>query len=262
MERRILVERRGRVATVTFNSPEKRNAIDYEGWCDLSRVTRSLAAEDEIRAVVFTGKGDRAFSAGADIGDFDRRRSNPEQARDYARVFGSAVDAIAALPQPSICSIKGYCLGGGCELSVAADIRIAADGSRFGIPTAKLGIAVGYDEMRRLVNAVGPANASYILLTGRLVEASDALRMGLVHRVLPPGEIDAFVVELAGEIASLAPLSHRYQKEILQTVLRNPALSGLTPAQRDLPLFFLETEDYREGRRAFRERRPPAFKGR
>ena len=262
MESRILVEKRDRVATVTFNSPEKRNAIDYEGWVELARVTNALAVDDEVRVVIFTGKGDKAFSAGADIVDFDRRRSTPEQAQDYANVFGSAVDAIEALPKPSICSIKGYCLGGGCELSVAADIRIADDSSRFGIPTAKLGIAVGYDEMRRLVNIVGSTNASYILLTGRLLDAQDALRIGLVNRVLPLDEIDAFVSELAGEIASLAPLSHRYQKEILRTVLRNPGLRGLTPDQEDLPLFFMDTEDYQEGRRAFKERRSPNFKGR
>ena len=164
------------VATVTFNRPEKRNAIDYDGWLTLRRVAKTLAGRDDVRVVVFTGAGEEAFSAGADIADFDRHRNDSKEARVYAAAFDGAVEAIESVPKPTICLIKGACVGGGCELSLAADVRIAADNGRFGVPAARLGIVVGYGEMRRLVDLVGRGNAAYLLLTGRLIDAGEALR--------------------------------------------------------------------------------------
>ena len=185
----ILCERRDGVATVTFNRPERRNAITYDGWQLLSRFAEEVAADDDVRVVVFTGSGELAFSAGADISDFDRYRYDVESAKEYASAFDGALDAVESIPKPTISLIRGYCIGGGCELSMATDIRIAAAGSRFAIPVAKLNILIGYKEMRRLVRLVGPGHASYILMSGRQIDAEEAVRIGLVDRVVPDDEI-------------------------------------------------------------------------
>ena len=258
----IIFESQAGVATVTFNRPDSRNAIDYEGWLDLRRIADKLADDQAVKVVVFTGSGEEAFSAGADIRDFEQRRNDSTEAKVYAAAFDGAMDAIEALPKPTISLIKGFCVGGGCELSMATDIRIAADNSRFGIPVARLGILVGYREMRRLVNLVGPGNASYILLSGRLIDAVEALRIGLVNRVARLDQVGEQAYELAREMAQLAPLSQSRHKQIMQTVLRDPSLSGLTPDQEHLPFTNFDSEDFQEGRRAFVERRAPSFEGR
>jgi enoyl-CoA hydratase/carnithine racemase len=258
----IIVERKDGVATVIFNRPEQRNAINYYGWLELQRIAVDLEHDDGVKVVVFTGAGDKAFSAGADIKDFDLYRNSSAKARIYSAAFDGAMDAIEAMSRPTLCLIKGFCVGGGCELAMAADIRIAADNSRFGIPVAKLGILVGYREMRRLVNLVGPGNASYILLSARLIDAPEALRIGLVNAVVPLAEVQEYTYQLAQEMAPLAPLSQRRHKQILQTVLRNPSLAGLTPEEEHLPFANFDSEDFQEGRRAFIERQTPRFKGR
>lgn len=258
----ILLERQDGIATVTFNRPAQRNAINYHGWLELQRIAIDLEHDDSVKVVVFTGAGDEAFSAGADIKDFDLYRDNSAKAKVYAAAFDGAMDAIEAISRPTICLIKGFCVGGGCEMSLAADIRIAADNSRFGIPVARLGILVGYREMRRLVQLVGPGNASYILLTGRLLDAQEALRIGLVNAVVPLAEVREHTYKLAREMVPLAPLSQRRHKQILRTVLRNPSLAGLTPEEEHLPFTNFDSEDFHEGRRAFIERRTPQFKGR
>ena len=258
----IVVESQAGVATVTFNRPDSRNAIDFEGWLDLRRIADKLADDQAVKVVVFTGSGEEAFSAGADIKDFEQRRNDSTEAKVYAAAFDGAMDAIEALPKPTISLIKGFCVGGGCELSMATDIRVAADNSRFGIPVARLGILVGYSEMRRLVNLVGPGNASYILLSGRLIDAVEALRIGFVNRVVPLDQVGEQAYELAREMVPLAPLSQSRHKQIMQTVLRDPSLARLTPDEEHLPFTNFDSEDFQEGRRAFVERRAPRFEGR
>ena len=258
----ILFERRDGVATVTFNRPERRNAITYDGWQQLKRIAEEAAADEGIRVVVFTGSGELAFSAGADIADFDRYRHDAESAKEYASAFDGALDTVESIPKPTISLIRGFCIGGGCELSMATDMRIAASGSRFAIPVAKLNILIGYKEMRRLVRLVGPGHANYILMSGRQIDAEEAVRIGLVDRVVPDDEIDEYVYGLAREMVPLAPLSQRRHKEIMQTALENPGLEDLTPEQEDLPFANFDSADFIEGRRAFLERRPPRFQGR
>ncbi len=258
----ILFEQRDGVATVTFNRPDRRNAITYDGWKQLRGIAEEITADDGVRVVVLTGAGELAFSAGADIADFDRYRHDAESAKVYAEAFDGALDAVESIPKPTISLIRGYCIGGGCELSMATDIRIAGTGSRFAIPVAKLNILIGYKEMRRLVRLVGPGRANYILMSGRQVDAQEALRFGLVDHVLPDDEIAEYVYGLAQEIVPLAPLSQRRHKEIMQIALDNPGLEDLTPEQRDLPFANFDSADFIEGRRAFLERRPPRFEGR
>ena len=261
MSATISVQQQDGIATVTFNRPDQRNAIDYHGWLELQKIATGLATDDQVKVVVFTGEGDAAFSAGADIKDFPEYRNSSDTAKVYAAAFDGALDAIEELPQPTICLIKGFCVGGGCELAMAADLRIAAENSRFGVPIARLGILLGYSEMRRLVELVGPGTALYLLLSGRLIDAQEALRTGMVNRVVPLGEIDGYTYELAREVADLAPLSHQRHKRILRTVLRNPSLEGLTPEEEHLPFANFDSQDFQEGRRVFVERRTPRFTG-
>ena len=157
--------------------------------------------------------------------------------------------------------IKGVCVGGGCELSLAADIRIAAGNAMFGIPAARLGIVIGYNEMHRLVNLVGIGNANYLLMTGQMIDTSEAVRIGLVSKMLPLSEIDQYVYAVASQIASLAPLSHRVHKSIMGTVKANGDLDDLDLEQQLLPFSNFDSSDFDEGRTAFRDKREPRFRG-
>ena len=258
----IYVEREDGVATIVLNRPEKRNAISYEGWLELRRLAEELSTDENVRVVVLRGAGEKAFSAGADIKDFDRFRTDSEQAKVYQAAFDAAVDAVEALPVPTICHIKGFCIGGGCELTLAADIRVAADNGRFAIPAARLGIVVGHHEISRLVRLIGPGNSSYILLTGRTIDAAEAFRIGLVTTVVPLSESDRYVAELAQEMVELAPLSHRVHKQILRRIADDNSTAELTDEEADLPFVNFDSEDFQEGRLAFLERRKPRFSGR
>ena len=262
MSNDILLDIQDGIATVTFNRPDQRNAIDYHGWQELRCIAIDLEDDDQVRVVVLTGAGDRSFSAGADIKDFESYRNNSTKAKMYSEAFDGAMDAVEGMSKPTISLIRGFCVGGGCELSTATDIRIAADNSRFGIPVARLSILVGYREARRLVQLVGPGNASYILLSARLIDAHEAFRMGLITKVLPLDEVQEYAYGLAKEMTPLAPLSQMRHKQILQTVLDNPGLRGLTPEEEHLPFSNFDSEDFQEGRAAFIGRRDPQFKGR
>jgi enoyl-CoA hydratase len=257
----ILVERDGRIATVILNRPRQRNAITMAMWGQLIEIARRLDADPEVRVVILRGSGHNAFSAGADITEFESYRSNSAQARKYADSFDGALDAVAAIGQPTISLIQGFCVGGGLELATATDLRIASDDSRFGVPIAQLGILVGYKEMRRLVALVGPGAAMDLLLTARLISAGDALRLGLISELTPADDVERLTYSLARHTCGLAPLSSRWHKQILRTVLTNPGLANLSPEERALPTACFDTEDFQEGRRAFLEKRPPHFRG-
>lgn len=262
MSENILVSTRDSIATVTLNRPGQRNAMNYEMWQDFGRICLELDSDPTVRVVILTGAGNEAFSAGADIKEFDQKRANSKLALKWADAIDAALHGLESLRKPSIALIKGYCIGGGCELACFADIRICSDNARFGVPAARLGISIGYKEMRRLIELVGLGNVNYILLSARTMGASDALRMGLVNQVVPMDEIDEYISKLASGIASLAPLSHQDNKRIASLVLKNPGLNGLTPEQEALPYRVFDSYDYQEGRRAFVEKRRPNFEGR
>lgn len=261
MTDRILVECQPPIATVTINRPKQRNAISYPMWGELARLLATLDADRDIRVVVITGAGAEAFSAGADIQDFEEYRANSTKGRLYNEAVNGLLATLSDMVTPTISMIQGFAVGGGCELAVATDLRIAAAGSRLGIPVARLGITIGHQEMRGLVNLVGKGNALYILLSARLLDAQEALRIGLVNQVVPPEELRPYTYKLAEEIASLAPLSHAVNKRTMNQVLAKPSLLDLTPDEADLPLTQFDTLDYQEGYRAFLEKRRPRFIG-
>ena len=256
----ILLRREAPVATVTINRPAQRNAISFTMWGQLTELMNDLDNDRDIRCVVIAGAGDEAFSAGADISDFEAHRSDSQRGRIYNRAVDGLLEKVAEMGTPVISMIDGFAAGGGCELAVATDLRIASENSRLGIPVARLGITIGHREMYGLVNLVGKGNALYILLSGRLLDAAESLRIGLVNQVVPPEQLEAVAYKLAADIASLAPLSHAVNKKTLNQVLAKPSLD-LTPDEADLPLTQFDTRDYQEGYRAFLQKRRPTFIG-
>ena len=256
----ILLRREPPVATVTINRPAQRNAISFTMWGQLTELMNDLDNDRDIRCVVIAGAGDEAFSAGADISDFEAHRSDSQRGRIYNRAVDGLLEKVAEMGTPVISMIDGFAAGGGCELAVATDLRIASENSRLGIPVARLGITIGHREMYGLVNLVGKGNALYILLSGRLLDAAESLRIGLVNQVVPAEQLEAVTYKLAADIASLAPLSHAVNKKTLNQVLAKPSLD-LTPDEADLPLNQFDTRDYQEGYRAFLQKRRPTFIG-
>ncbi|HEX5500987.1 MAG TPA: enoyl-CoA hydratase-related protein [Thermomicrobiales bacterium] len=255
----LLVERRGAVATVVLNRPEVHNAFRYDMWRGLAAAVRDCGADPAVRAIVIRGAGERAFASGADIAEFPERRGTPEQAAIYHAAVADALRAVAEVARPVIAMIHGYCIGGGCELAIACDLRLADTRARFGIPAAKLGVVLGVQELRQLAGLVGLGAAKEILYTGRLLDAGEALRIGLVNRVVPPDELAATVDEVTGQIARNAPLSIAAAKALLGRLERGDSPEELAAAQADFGRRALASEDHREAVRAFLEKRPPRF---
>ena len=257
----ILLEWDPPLATIILNRPQQRNAISYQMWGELSQLCRELDDDGNCRAVVITGAGTKAFTAGADIKDFEGYRADSTMGRRYNSAVDGLLRTLTEMETPTISMIRGYAIGGGCELAVATDLRIASEDSKMGIPAARLGISIGHLEMQGLVNLVGKGNALYILYSGRLVDAQEALGMGLVNQVVATEDLAPTTYQLTREIAALAPLSHAINKRTLNQVLAKPRLDQLTQDEADLPLAQFDTKDYQEGYRAFLEKRRPEFRG-
>ncbi len=248
------------VGTMTYNQPERRNAVNHEMRLAIVDILNSFAEDPDVRVVVITGAGGKAFVSGADISEFDSMRSTPEQIAEYGRVSKRVGAAYAALGKPLIAMIRGYCIGGGLATALNADIRIATDGSRFGIPAARLGLGFGFEGVKNLAAVVGQSSAAEILYTARQFSADEALAMGLVNRVVPDDELESTVRDLAGQIAENAPLTLRSLNFSLRETAKE---SGDRDSARiqELVDACMASEDYIEGRRAFMEKRKAVFKG-
>jgi enoyl-CoA hydratase/carnithine racemase len=250
------------VAVVTINRPVQHNAVNYAMWCAIPELCRQLEEDADVRVVVWRGAGDEAFSAGGDIAEFQHYRSNRQQAEQYNDRVQTALDSMLTLSKPSIAAIKGYCVGGGFMLACHCDLRIAADNARFGLPVARLGFLITYEQMQRFVSLIGAAALADLLLTARLVNAREALAIGLCSQVHPLEQLDATVAMLAGTMVQLSPLAQRRHKQMMRTLLHKPDLTTLTAAERDLLDSAFDSLDYAEGVRAFIEKRTPRFPGR
>ncbi|MFQ5894804.1 MAG: enoyl-CoA hydratase-related protein, partial [Nitrospinota bacterium] len=214
------------------------------------------------RAITFPGAGEEAFSAGADIGRFAEERRDSASARRYAERFEAGVEVVDSCSKPTLSLIKGFCVGGGCELASATDIRVAAENARFGVPVARLGLVAGYGELRRFVNLIGPGRTLDMMLSARLFDAREAFQMGFVSALHPLGRVDEEGRRLAARIAELAPLVHAWHKRFVRTLLKDPGLERLSEGELALQYACFDTEDFREGTRAFLEKRKPRFRGR
>ncbi|MGI9333229.1 MAG: enoyl-CoA hydratase [Gammaproteobacteria bacterium] len=250
----------GAIGHLTLNQPEKHNAMSYEMWSALIIAMAGFAADDGVRVVILRGEGGRAFSAGADISEFETRRHTPEAVAEYDGNTRKAIDALAEIDKPTIAHIEGYCVGGGFELAMYCDLRFASEASSFGIPAAKLGLGYGFEDVRALVQTVGPAAAKEILFTGRRFDGQQALQMGLINKVLPADELAAYVSETADMIAANAPLTHKASKRTVHEVLKDAEMRDEALCHRLVEQCFAST-DYVEGRTAFMEKRRPRFRG-
>lgn len=251
---------RAGIATVVINQPDRRNAMSLAMWERLGEVVRRLDADPGARVTILRGAGTIAFSAGADISEFETHRSTPEQALAYNRRVSRTAELLIHYRKPLLAMIYGFCVGGGLEMALACDLRIAADSAVFGIPAARLGISYGHEDIKRLVDLVGPANARYIFLTADpRIPAERALRMGLVDELVPVERLEARTLELAEQIAANAPSSLLWAKQGIEDVLRDPSLASLPNSDQEAAQLF-GTEDFKEGVAAFLEKRPPRFK--
>ena len=253
----LLFEKRDRVGIITINRPEKRNALNIKTREEGAALLDELRGDTSIGVVVITGAGDKAFIAGADIAEFAGRTAMMQRDVMTARSLFTAIDTF---PKPIIAMINGYCLGGGCELALACDIRIASETASFGQPEINLGIIPGGGGTQRLTRLVGEGKAMEMILTGDMIDAKSAYAIGLVNQVFPADQLQAKTMEIANRIAEKSPIALSLAKESVKLASRSNLDEGL---RREVDLFALcfSTEDKNEGVSAFLEKRKPEFKG-
>lgn len=255
----IIVDREGDIATITLNNPAKRNALGLAAWHWLSETIEALDKDETLRCIIIRGAGDKAFAAGADISEFPEKRSNAEQAYVYGQATDKALETLIHCRHPVIAMVRGACTGGGLEIAACCDMRIASETARFGVPIKRIGHAFAPSEMKPLLDLVGKALVLEFLLEGQVIDANEALRHGLVNRVVNDAGLEAEVMETANRIASGAPLAARMTKKVLNRLLNDSA--PVSEAEIRESYAPCDSDDYREGFEAFIAKRPPKFKG-
>jgi enoyl-CoA hydratase len=257
---KLLTRKEAGVGFVTFNNPERHNAVSLEMWEATTDALAAFATDDEVRVVVLTGAGGKAFVSGADISQFASARASIEATRAYDVKTAAAFNSIYDFPKPTIAMIRGYCIGGGLGLASCCDLRICSDNSKFAVPAAKLGLGYAYAGLKRLVDIVGPSFAKEIFYTARQFDAQEAYAMGLVNRVVAPDDLEAYVRTLTDQICANAPLTIKAAKLAIGEILKDETRRDVAGVDAAVEACFA-SKDYAEGRTAFMEKRKPAFQG-
>ena len=249
----------GAVLHIRFDNPARHNALSMDMWEALPPLLERAARDGDVRVVVLSGEGGKSFISGADISQFEDMRAAREAVKKYESVAEAALQGLAEFEKPTIAAIQGFCIGGGLNVAISCDIRLATSRSTFSIPATRLGLGYRYSAMKNLTQLIGPGHAKDIFFTARRLDAAEALRIGLVNRVTEADGLDALVAEYTTAISTGAPLTIKAGKRIIREVLKNED-ADLELARR-LILDCFESDDYIEGRRAFMEKRKPGFKG-
>jgi enoyl-CoA hydratase/carnithine racemase len=257
---KMLSRKDGSVGYVIFNNPERHNAVSLDMWQKAGEMLDDFRDDKNIKVVVVTGAGGKAFVSGADISRFEKERSGEEAVARYNAIVEKSYAAFHEFPKPTIAMIRGYCIGGGMGLATCCDLRICTEGSKFAVPAAKLGLGYGYAGLKRLVDIVGPSFAMEIFYTARQFTAAEALGMGLVNRVVPDGELEQYVKDYAGMISGNAPLTIKAVKATVAEVIKEDSKRDLKRSAALVDACF-KSRDYEEGRKAFMEKRKPVFTG-
>jgi enoyl-CoA hydratase/carnithine racemase len=257
----VLIRKEPPLGWMVMNRPQVRNALNLATWRAIAEGVAQLEADPAIRVLIMRGVTDEAFISGADISEFKELRSDAEKARAYRQWPNQAIAALTGCNKPVIAMIAGVCVGGGVQVALSCDIRIAARGTRFGIPAARLGLAYPLDGVMALTQIVGPANAREILMSARLFDGEEAWSMGLIHKLVALEELEGFVRKYAAQMSHNAPLTMAAAKACIREALKDPEQRNQKLVEEMVGRCF-NSEDYREGLRAFAQKRRPQFSGR
>ncbi len=256
----VLARKEAGVGIVTFNNPQRHNAVSLEMWVATKEILDDFAADGDVRVIILTGAGDKAFVSGADISRFASERATRDAIRNYNVKTEAAFAGIYDFPKPTIAMIRGYCIGGGVALATCCDLRICSADARFAVPAAKLGLGYGHAGLKRLVDIVGASYAKEIFYTARQFDAQEACAMGLVNRVVPAAELDSYVRDMTDMIRANAPLTIKAVKFTVGQILQDESKRDIASANEMVEQCFA-SRDYVEGRTAFMEKRKPVFTG-